>query len=211
MKINPILTDEPSLAPATPGAALARVSSVIGALRRFNQANAMPAGLDGPGWETRLEDSRTGLLQSLEAGTGVQERLTLAQTALRELYAGLVNLDIDADARAKALEKLGFPAVDRDIETWLSPVDVASVVLTHFKPAKQVFSTIAFDESHGATAYWLNEVRYFDGERLEDAVVENYAPQFSRIRLPVGRHRLFIESRNTHRCVRSEEFDIEVP
>ena len=95
--------------------------------------------------------------------------------------------------------------------TKLLPVDISTVVATHFKPVKQVFSTITFREAHGATAYWLHQVSRVDGEDYIDAVVENYAPYFSRVRLPVGTHRLIIESRNTSYSIHSEMFEFEVP
>ena len=93
----------------------------------------------------------------------------------------------------------------------MAPVDVSSVVLTHFKPRKQVFTTLAFDEAHGATAYWLYEVKQVAGEPYVEAILENWAPQFTRVRMPVGPHRLFIESRDASYFVHSPEFEIEVP
>ena len=114
------------------------------------------------------------------------------------------------DASARAV-RLGFPDTNEVVKDRVGEVDISTVVVTHFKPFKQIFTTISFEEAHGATAYWLYEVRTIDGEDLVDAVVENYAPVFQRVRLPVGKHRFVIESRNPSKHARTGEFEVEVP
>lgn len=211
MKFDPFLSDEPSLAPATPGYALVRLSQVVGGLRDEGKANLVPSSLSVPEWTANFLDSRTKLLEAAEGAGSWPEAFSRAQDTLRSFYADLVAAETSLETQKRLLAAFGFPMPDRNIETWLSPVDLSSLVLSHFKPEKQVFTTFSFNEAHGSMAYWLFEVRFFKDERLEDAVVENFAPQFSRIRLPVGPHRFFIETRNTHRSVRSQEFDIVVP
>lgn len=206
MKFDPFLSDEPSIAPPTPGALLVRLSQLVGVFRE-----AAPNANGVPSVPQKLASAREALLQAIENGEVLGEVFGSAQHTLREIYAQTANLYDDDEARAHALLKLGFPDPRLVAAERVLPVDVSTVVCTHFKPEKQVFTTLSFAESHGATAYWLFEARYFDEERLLDAVVENYAPQFSRVRLPVGKHHLIIESRNPHYATRSEEFTIEVP
>ncbi|HEX8463107.1 MAG TPA: hypothetical protein VF627_00685 [Abditibacterium sp.] len=210
MKFDPFLSDEPSIAPPTPGAALVRLCQTIGAVRARSgeeapNANAMPSIGE------KLASARANLTKAIEAGQPLGEPFQEAQNALRTLYAHIVEQFPDADERAVRLLSFGFPDPRLAESERVLPVDVATVVATHFKPERQIFTTLSFDESHGATAYWLLEARYFDEERLLDGVVENYAPQFSRVRLPVGRHFFIIESRNAHHTARSEEFELEVP
>ena len=206
MKFDPFLSDEPSIAPPTPGAVLVRLSQALGALSgdALNASNV-------PSMPEKLASARENLISAIENGEKLAAPFSCAQNALRELYAQITAQNEDETARAQLLLQLGFPDPRLAASERVLPVDISTVVATHFKPEKQVFSTLSFAESHGATAYWLLEVRYFDGERLVDGVVENYAPQFSRVRLPVGTHFLIIESRNHHYVARSEEFEFEVP
>ncbi len=120
----------------------------------------------------------------------------------------------EGDEAAQRLVRLGFPdpRVKEKESDRVGPVDVSTVVASHFKPLRQIFTTISFEEAHGATAYWLLEIRVLsDGTEAIDAIVENYAPYFSRVRLPVGKHRFVIESRNPSKHARTEEFELEVP
>ncbi|HEX9996565.1 MAG TPA: hypothetical protein VGB45_05425 [Abditibacterium sp.] len=206
MKFDPFLSDEPSIAPPTPGAVLVRLSQVLGALK-----TSEPHASSVPSMPEKLASARQNLMTAIENGENLSGPFTAAQNALRELYAQTVSQNENDEIRANLLLQLGFPDPRLAAAERVLPVDVSTVVATHFKPEKQVFSTLSFAESHGATAYWLFEVRYFKGERLVDGVVENYAPQFSRVRLPVGTHNLIIESRNPHYIARSEEFTLEVP
>ena len=139
----------------------------------------------------------------------MQDALSQAQTAIRAVY--------DACSADSALAiRLGFPDPEIKIKDFVATVDTSTVVATHFKPLKQIFTTISFEEAHGATAYWLFEIRSLSNapkgeDEAVDAILENYAPYFSRVRLPVGKHRLVIESRNPSKSTRTEEFELEVP
>ena len=206
MKFDPFLSDEPSIAPPTPGAAVVRLSQVIGALRSEGpKANGMPSMIEN------LASARGALLEAVERREKLGTVFENAQNALRQLYAQTLESQPDADARAVALMHLGFPDPRLIASESVLPVDVSTVVATHFKPERQVFTTISFNEAHGATAYWLLEVRYFGDERIVDGTLENYAPQFSRVRLPVGTHHFIIQSRNSHYSANSEEWTLEVP
>lgn len=209
-KIDPFLSDEPTLAPPSPGAAIVRLSQVLGELRQ-GKANLVPKDELVPEWSKKIEESRADLLQAVEQRQDIGAAFSGAQTTLRGFYAALVESQPDATMLPALLKVFGFPDPFRSVDDWVHPVDVDSVVLSHFMPERQVFSSFSFDEAPGATAYWLWEVRFFEDQRLEDAIVENYAPQFSRIRLPVGEHSFFIESRNRHRSVRSAEFQVTIP
>jgi hypothetical protein len=206
MKFDPFLSDEPSIAPPTPGAAVVRLSQVIGALR-----SASPKANDVPSMVEKLASARGALLEAAERGEKLGTVFGNAQNALRQLYAQTIESQPDEDSRALALMHLGFPDPRLIASESVLPIDVSTVVATHFKPERQVFTTISFDEAHGATAYWLLEVRYFGGERIVDGVLENYAPQFSRVRIPVGTHHFIIQSRNSHYSAKSAEFTLEIP
>ncbi|PQV64555.1 hypothetical protein B1R32_10448 [Abditibacterium utsteinense] len=211
MKFDPFLSDEPSIAPPTPGAVIVRLSQVLGILSAASQ-EAAPNASTVPNFTEKLASARGALLQAIECGQNLGTTFNQAQNTLREFYKNITQTNEDEEARSELLMRFGFPDPRLiDAESPVSPVKVSSVVATHFKPQRQVFTTLSFDEAHGATAYWLLEVRYLGEERFVDGVVENYAPQFSRVRLPVGTHRLIIESRNSHRASQTEEFSLEVP
>jgi hypothetical protein len=211
MKFDPFTSDEPSIAPPTPGAVLVRLSQVLGKITTF-PAFASSTSNAVPNFTPKLASARGALLEALETGQTLGTPFQNAQNTLRELYQTIAQTSEEADQAAENLMHFGFPD-PRTVSdaSPVSPVDASSVVMTHFKPQRQVFTTFSFGEAHGATAYWLFEIRFLGEEKFVDAVVENYAPQFSRVRLPVGKHRLLIESRNAHRNAHSEEFEIEVP
>ena len=206
MPFDPYLTDETSIAPPTPGAALVRLSEAIGAVRRV-QSNETAV----PETAEKLASARAQLLESLEQNRFVDEAFRASQNALRELFAQTLSSTPDSISQSQRLGELGFCDPHLKEKSRVLPVDVSTVLATHFKPQRQVFTTLCFREAFGATAYWLLEVREFDGQEILEGVVENYAPLFSRVRLPVGAHRLVIESRNPSHTARSEEFVVEVP
>ena len=210
MKIDPFKSDESTITPPNPGAALVRLSQVIGVLHRPPYSNSVPE--TGATLARPCIIARESLYKAIENGENVGTPFADAQKSLQELFAQTVanNAD-DADAQAEALLNLGFPDPRLLADARVAAIDVSSVVLTHFKPVKQVFTTIAFDEAHGATAYWLHEKKFVAGEPYIDAVIENWAPQFTRIRMPVGKHILIIESRDTSYSVMSQEFEITIP
>lgn len=206
MKIDPFLTDETKIAPPTPGAALVRLSQTLGALRRVQNANPMPENL------AQLARERESLQNAIENGEKLGTPFKNAQNALRILFATIQNSSSSDDEKGALLVQLGFPDTRINESDYVAPVDVSTVCATHFKPQKQVFSTLAFEEAQGATAYWLFEIRVLaDGTEAHDALIENYAPTFSRVRLPIGNHRFIIESRNPSKSVRSAEFSVDVP
>lgn len=209
MKVDPRFTDETSIVPPTPGAALVRLSQTIGAVRRLPNAETVPSLVQN------LASARERLQEAIENGDKLGTPFQNAQNALRELYAHVIEMGADADENATILIALGFPDPRISEPEYVGAVNVNTVVTTHFKPVRQVFSTLTFQEAPGATAYWLFEIRALgrdgDGGEATDALVENYAPYFSRVRLPVGPHRFIIESRNPSKSARSEEFSIEVP
>ena len=210
MKIDPFKSDESTITPPNPGAALVRLSQVIGVLHRPPYSNSVPE--TGATLARPCINARESLYKAIESGENLGTPFSDAQKSLQELFAHIVQTHADdADAQANALLNLGFPDPRLLADARVAPINVSSVVLTHFKPVKQVFTTIAFDEAHGATAYWLHEKKFVGDEPYIDAVIENWAPQFTRIRMPVGKHILIIESRDSSYSVMSEEFEIEVP
>ena len=210
MKIDPFKSDESTITPPNPGAALVRLSQVIGALHRSPYSNSVPENADA--LAQPLIDARQSLYKAIENNENLGTPFSEAQKTLQELFARIAQTHAaDADAQAAALLDLGFPDPRLIAQARVAPIDVSSVVVTHFKPVKQVFTTLAFDEAHGATAYWLHEKKWICGEPYVDAVIENWAPQFTRIRMPIGKHCLIIESRDPSYSVMSQEFEIEVP
>ncbi len=156
-----------------------------------------------------LAQARAALGKAAQSGENPSVAFSQAQTAIRAVYDATV-----ADA-ARTI-RLGFPDPEIKIKDFVATVDTTTVVATHYKPLKQIFTTISFEEAHGATAYWLFEIRSLSNapkgeDEAVDAILENYAPYFSRVRLPVGKHRLVIESRNPSKSTRTEEFELEVP
>ncbi len=201
--IHPKHTDEPLICPATPAAALWRLERLEGALANEEAWDAMPI------LQENLAQARKALQEAAKTQPNVGTAFREAQNAIRAVY------DAAVSDPARTV-RLGFPDPDNKIKDFVAPVDVTTVVTTHFKPQKQVFTTISFEEAHGATAYWLFEIRSLSDapqgeDEALDAILENYAPYFSRVRLPIGKHRLVIESRNPSKSTRTEEFDIEVP
>ena len=210
MKIDPFKSDESTITPPNAGAALVRLSQVIGALHRSPYSNSVPENAET--LARPLIQARESLYKAIESGANVGTPFAAAQKSLQELFASIAQQHADdADLQSRALLNLGFPDPRLLAEARVAPIDVATVVVTHFKPVKQVFTTIAFDEAHGATAYWLHEKKWIAGEPYVDAVMENWAPQFPRVRMPVGQHTLIIESRDSSYSVMAQEFEIEVP
>ncbi len=207
-------TDEPSVRPATPPATLWRLARLRGALERETAWNAMPI------YQESLARAQKRLELAAQTSPNVGEALAGAQAAIYAVYEAAQGSPSKSERQdegeeaAERLIRLGFPdpRFKEKEKDRVGPVDVSTVVTTHFKPAKQIFTTISFEEAHGATAYWLLEIRVLgDGTEAIDAIVENYAPYFSRVRLPIGKHRFVIESRNPSKHARTEEFELEVP
>jgi hypothetical protein len=208
--INPYLTDEPSITPPSPGDALVRLIQIEGSLQGLNgKANAVPIEVNHA--KTAVGAAKDGLISVLATGGDAGPALLAAQNCIREIYAAVVaSAENPADATEIFLD-LGFPDPSRTLDTWVKTVDLSTVTVTHFKPERQVMTTIAFQHAFGAEAYWLRRIIFFADQEVEENVVENFAPIFQRVRLPVGKHMMVIESRNQHRAVRTERFEIEVP
>lgn len=210
VKINPYLTDEPSITPPSPGDALVRLIQIEGSLQDLNgKANAVPIEVNHA--KAAISAAREGLTSVLAAGGDAGPALLAAQNCIREIYAAVAASGESPIEATELLLGLGFPDPSRTLETWVKTVDLSTVTVTHFKPERQVMTTIAFQHAVGAEAYWLREIIFFADQEVEENVVENFAPIFQRVRMPVGKHTLVIESRNQHRAVRTERFEIEVP
>jgi hypothetical protein len=205
--MNPLTLDEPLVCPYSPGAALVRLSQVLGALTAHPEiAQALPQGLT-----MRLTNARKELLEALEGGDarGVAEAFNYAQGQLRGVYECACRPGLwDDDAAPACFAAMGFPNPG-DFE--LGAVDVSTVLASFSLHGRQVVTALAFREAVGAVAYRLHEIRTLRDETVEESVVQSPAPQFSRVRLPVGRHAFIIESRNPSGMVRSLPFEIEVP
>lgn len=195
-----VVPDEPLICPVAPGAALARLSEVIGVLAQYADEKAAP-----------LRGARENLMTSLESLSqeAVEQALRGAQEALIACYESCDSALCEA-ARFPAPGHVTYKS--RHLEA----VDLTSLQVTCARYGKQVMVSFAFRDAPGATAYWLREVRYIDNERaewarLEDQVVQSFAPLFSRVRLPSGTRHFRIEARNPSGGIVSEEFTIEVP
>ena len=209
------MPDEPLICPVTPGAALWRLCEVIGALaRQETLPGAQPEALSD--WLDGLRAARDELCAALEQGApeGLGSALRAAQEKLAACYDHVCTLG-EAEALCGAL---GFPAPGKmkPAARFIEAVDLATVQVTFTRFGRQVLTNFAFRDAPGATAYWLREVRYIDGERsewarLEDPLVESYTPLFPRVRLGAGTRYFRIESRNPHASAVSDEFTIEIP
>jgi len=195
-------TDEQLVVPMTPAAAVTRLSQVIGALKRVPSiAAALPADT-----AAGLEANRSALLAAFEANDAAN--LVSNFRATQGQLNGLFEILRNADLGAADFAALGFPDPQ---QTGIQAIDPATVIATSVCPRGQVLTNISFQPAAGATGYWLYEVRYFEDQRIEDAIIGSMAPYFSRIRLAGGQRFLRIESRNPSSWVRSEEFEIQVP
>lgn len=199
------MTEEPLVLPYTLGAALERLSHIRGAIARDTQlAAALPDAT-----AEHLHGAREALLLALEAGDQAtrQNALGAAQKYIRQIYETLSQPGLFENS-APIFTALGFPD---PLDDKLVPVDVFTVVTTFSRPNRQMFTTIAFEHSPGARGYRLRETRRIEGEDFVDDTLESLTPVFRRARLPIGTHRLAIESRNASGFVLSPEFEIVVP
>jgi hypothetical protein len=200
------MTDEPLIRPVTAGTALVRLSEVLGGLkRRSTLASALPQEL-----REDLCRRREALVQAIEDGPSkaLESTFIAAQGALQQLYETVLHASDQAEA-AQHLVELGFPNPLQADE--VQPIDIGTLLITFSRPKKQVLTTFAFREAAGAMAYWLHEIRFLRDERLEDPIVQNYAPLFQRVRIAPGPRTFRILSRDTHKSVASEEFSFKVP
>lgn len=194
-----LFIDEPLIVPLTPGETLVRLSQLAAHLDGDISRQIEP-----------LRAARTELLNALEVDDQAAVKSTLyeAQQQLASLYEAVKDDETQCTT-------LGFP-LPRFIDDALAiaAVDVATVTATFSLTGKQILTSLSFERAANAKSYWLHEVRHFQDspeERVEDAVIENSAPLFDRLRLPSGPRVLRIKSRNPSAFVLSEEFTIEVP
>jgi hypothetical protein len=194
-----VVPDEPLICPVSPGAALSRLSEVIGAAARLNVETMA------------LREAREGLFAALESGApdAIGAALQNAQAALIACYES-------ADEALCDAASFPPPGAVSPKARFLEAVDLTSLHVTFARFGKQIMASFVFRDAPGATAYWLREVRYIDGDRsewarLEDQVMESFTPQFSRVRLPSGTRHFRIEARNPSESVTTDEFTIEVP
>jgi len=200
------MTDEPLIRPVTAGTALVRLSEVLGALKRHSALlAALPHGISED-----LCKRREALLDAVEQGPpkALESTFIAAQTALQQLHE-TISQSPDKEEAAQYLVALGFP--DPTLFGEVQPINIGSLLITFSRPKKQVLTTFAFREAAGAMAYWLHEIRFLRDERLEDPIVQNYAPIFQRVRVAPGPRTFRILSRDTHKSVASEEFSFKVP
>ena len=202
-----IFPDEPLVAPVTAGGAVRRLSEAAGVLTRRGVLT---------NWSQRLRERREALIAALETGSGPQVTVELqaARDCLFALYGEVSALDEGEELCAA----LGFPAPDaiQASKRFVQPVDLDSMVVTFSRCGKQVMANFDFREAPGATAYWLHEVRYIDGERsewsrLEDDLYESCSPMFHRLRLAPGMHYFRIMARNPQSSAMTDEFPVDVP
>lgn len=199
-----VVPDEPLICPVTPGTALVRLSEVIGAFSsETTKANSENLAA--------LRAAREELTAALENGEqdAITQALRASQDALIACYSQS-DADFCLSAAYPPPEKVSYK------ERHLEPVDLSSLQITCARFGKQVMVSFAFRDAPGATAYWLREVRYIDNEqsewaRLEDQIVQSYAPLFSRVRLGSGTRHFRIEARNPSGGIVTDEFTIEVP
>lgn len=205
------MTDEPLIRPVTAGTAITRLSEVIGALKRHSTLlGTLPQGI-----AEELHNCREALLKALEHATfdntpskSLESAFIAAQGTLHQLYE-TVKKGSNPDAVAEHLVQLGYPDPTHAGE--VVPIDLSTLLVTFSRPKKQVLTTFAFREAAGAMAYWLHEIRFLRNERLEDPIVQNYAPLFQRVRIVPGPRTFRILSRNLHGSVASAEFSFKVP
>lgn len=201
------LTDEPLIVPMTPGSAIMRLTQAAGAIKR----HASIAGVLPTDAAAQLEQYRAALLATIEAGDygAIEPAFRAAQQHISRLYETLCQPGLwGANEAAANFAALGFPD---PLQIEIQSINVTTVLPTFARPRAQVLTNLSFQPAAGATGYWLFEVRYFDGQRVEDAVIGSTSPYFSRIRLDCGTRHLRIESRNPSSWARSDEFKIEVP
>jgi hypothetical protein len=203
------MIDEPTVIPVSPGAAVARLSQVAGALQKnADIAAALPSET-----AAQLRSQRDALLQALEndAPNEVEAALRAAQVSLRQVYEAISQPGLWTVEQAPAVfAALRFPD---PLVNGVQPVDASRVVATFSCPRKQILTTLAFEDAPGSIAYWLREIRTIEatGEILDDHMVENYAPVFHRLRIAPGVRRFRIESRDSSKIAVSDEFEITIP
>ena len=197
---------EPSVAPISTGAAMARISEVAGAIHRHESiAVVLPDAL------SQLANAQHRLNVALGQGEqgAKQNALSNAQSVLQRVYETVSQPGLfEAEKAPEVFRALGFPD---PLNPTLQAIDLATIVTTFSQPQKQVLMALAFDDAPGAIAYWLRETRVVQGEDYHDYLLESYHPQFRNVRLAPGKHRFNIQSRNMHDTILSEEFEIEIP
>jgi hypothetical protein len=202
-----MMTEDPLMNPYSPGECLARLARLRGVLLRESWiAAALP-----PATLETLTEASQALTLALESGdhATLERAQRAARDYLQQLHQIASQPGLWNGETSKALEAMGFP--DALAETPLAAVDVSTVVVTHSQPERQVMTTIAFDHAPGAKAYRLRTTRHIQGEDVHDDTVTCLAPVFRRVRIPAGKHRLRIESRDHSGIALSDEFTIEVP
>jgi hypothetical protein len=203
------MIDEPTVIPVSPGAAVTRLSQVVGALQKNTDlAAALPAQTT-----TQLRSQRDALLRALENDEprAVEAALRDAQKTLRQIYETISQPGLWSPEQAPPVfASLHFPD---PLVRGVQPVDASRVIATFACPQNQVLTTLSFEDAPGSIAYWLREIRTIEatGEILDDAMVENYAPVFHRLRIAPGVRRFRIESRDSSKIAVSDEFEITIP
>jgi hypothetical protein len=160
-----------------------------------------------------LQTNRGALLVALENDEqgAIEAALREAQNRLRGVYEALSQPGLfDPEQAPAVFAALRFPD---PLQPRVQPVDASRVVATFACPRNQVLTTLSFEDAPGSIAYWLREIRTIErsGEILDDALLQNFAPVFHRVRIAPGVRRFRIESRDNSRIAVSDEFEITIP
>jgi len=194
-----LFIDEPLIVPFTAAETIVRLSQLLAHLDGEISRQIEP-----------LRAARNELLSAVETGdqAAIKSTLYASQQQLVALYEAVKTDEAQCVA-------LGFPTPAFLADAYsIAPVNVESVTATFTLTGKQILTTLSFERAANARWYWLHEVSHFQDkpdERVEEAVIQNSAPLFDRLRLPSGPRVLRIKARNLSTSVLSDEFTIHVP
>lgn len=196
---------EPLVAPLSPGETLTRLLQITGVLGRNTELSQVLAA-------PQMDEMRAELLQTIVVNDAAQlaEIWGKAQQMLGELYASTCS-NAEAVRALDGFKLLNWP--DPEMEDGaVQPIDIATIIVMHTRPFKQVHTYFSFARAPGATGYWLHEIRRTAlGEDYEDATLSSNQPCFTRVRMGEGVRRFRIESRNPHSIAFSEVFEVKIP
>ena len=193
------------VAPLSPAATLERLLQIEGVIKRnaeLAQVLATP----------KIDAMRDELMRAIvvDDATQIAAVWGKAQQMLGDLYASTCSND-EAVRALDGFQLLNWPDPNREAGA-VQPIDISTIIVTHTRPQKQVYTYFTFAGAPGATGYWLHEIRRTVlGEDYEDATLSSNQPCFTRVRMGEGVRRFRIESRNPHSIAFSDVFDVEIP
>ena len=196
---------EPLVAPLSPAETLQRLLQIEGALKRNTELAQVLAA-------PKIADARDELMQAIVANESAQLAAVWGKTQqmLGELYASTCS-SAEAVRALDGFALLNWPDPESEAGE-VKPVDITTIIVTHTRPQKQVYTYFSFARAPGATGYWLHEIRRtVQGEDYEDATLSSNQPCFTRVRMGEGVRHFRIESRNPHSIAFSDVFDVEIP